>query len=81
MRVAARMGTIGTESAFEVGTGLSGAEMAERLLGEAGVCVLAGTAFGGHGGEHIRISHATSRENLVEALRRIDAFVGGLGRG
>ena len=28
------------------GTGLSGAELAERLLQEAGVCVLAGSAFG-----------------------------------
>ena len=29
------------------GTGLTGAELADRLLQEAGVCVLAGTAFGG----------------------------------
>jgi aspartate/methionine/tyrosine aminotransferase len=60
------------------GTGLTGAEMADRLLHEAGVCVLAGTAFGGHGGDHIRISYATSRENLVEAMRRIEVFVEGL---
>ena len=33
------------------GTGLTGAELAERLLQEAGVCVLAGTAFGGVGDE------------------------------
>ncbi len=57
------------------GTGLSGAEMADRLLQEAGVCVLAGTAFGGIGGDHIRISYANSRENLTEALNRIKAFV------
>ena len=63
------------------GTGLSGAELAERLLHEAGVCVLAGTAFGGVGTEHIRISYANSRENLTEALGRIDRFVGGLGGG
>ena len=31
------------------GTGLSGAELAERLMHEADVCVLAGTAFGGVG--------------------------------
>src|SRR5262245_6905516 len=31
------------------GTGLTGAEFAERLLLEAGVCVLSGTAFGGVG--------------------------------
>ncbi len=57
------------------GTGFSGAQLAGRLLHEAGVCVLAGTAFGGVGGGHIRISYANSRENLSEALRRIDQFV------
>jgi aspartate/methionine/tyrosine aminotransferase len=61
------------------GTGLSGAELAERLLHEAGVCVLPGTAFGGFGGDHIRISYATSRENIAEALGRIRSFVDGLG--
>jgi aspartate aminotransferase len=63
------------------GTGLTGAEMAERLLQEAGVCVLAGTAFGGVGVEHVRISYANSRENLTEALGRIRGVVDGLGRG
>jgi aspartate aminotransferase len=57
------------------GTGLTGAELAERLLVEAGVCVLAGTAFGGAGVSHIRISYANSRENLTEALGRIRALV------
>jgi len=57
------------------GTGLSGAELADRLLQEAGVCVLAGTAFGGVGTNHIRISYANSRENLTEALSRIKGFV------
>ena len=60
------------------GTGLTGPEMAERLLLEAGVCVLPGRAFGAAADKHIRISYATSRENLQEALRRIETFVGGL---
>jgi aspartate aminotransferase len=63
------------------GTGSTGADFAERLLVEADVCVLAGTAFGGVGTDHIRISYANSRENLNEALRRIGRFVAGLGRG
>jgi aspartate aminotransferase len=63
------------------GTGLSGAELAERLLLEAGVCVLPGTAFGGFGEEHIRISYAASQDQLTEALARIRRFVAGLGRG
>jgi aminotransferase len=54
---------------------MSGAEVAERLLVEAGVCVLAGTAFGGIGVNHIRISYANSRENLTEALGRIRRWV------
>jgi aspartate/methionine/tyrosine aminotransferase len=62
------------------GTGLTGADVAERLLTESDVCVLAGTAFGGVGTDHIRISYANSRENLTEALGRIDRFVAGLGR-
>jgi aspartate/methionine/tyrosine aminotransferase len=63
------------------GTGLTGAEFAERLLVDHDVCVLAGTAFGGVGTDHIRISYANSRENLSEALNRIGRFVAGLGRG
>jgi aspartate aminotransferase len=63
------------------GTGLTGAEFAERLLVDHDVCVLAGTAFGGVGTDHIRISYANSRENLSEALARIGRFVAGLGRG
>ena len=57
------------------GTGLSGAALAERLLQEAGVCVLPGSAFGGLGDEYIRISYANSRANLTEALGRIRALV------
>src|SRR5262245_12419171 len=58
------------------GTGLDGRRFADRLLTEAGVCVLAGTAFGGIGTDHIRISYANSRANLREALERIHEFVG-----
>jgi aspartate/methionine/tyrosine aminotransferase len=53
------------------GTGMTGAELTERLLVEAGVSVLAGTAFGQVGVDHIRVSYANSRENLALALERI----------
>jgi aspartate/methionine/tyrosine aminotransferase len=56
-------------------TGLSGSELADRLLHEAGVCVLAGSAFGSHGRDHIRISYANSRQNLSRALERIAEIV------
>jgi aspartate/methionine/tyrosine aminotransferase len=57
------------------GTGFDGPTLADRLLKQAGVCVLSGTAFGHVGRGHIRISYANSRENLTEALHRIDTFV------
>ena len=50
-------------------------ELCVSVIQEAGVCVLAGTAFGGVGTNHIRISYANSRENLTEALRRIRSFI------
>ena len=56
-------------------TGLTGAEMADRLLNEGGVSALAGTAFGQVGVRHLRFSYATSRENIAEAIRRTRAVV------
>ena len=56
-------------------TGLTGAELAERLLPEAGVSVLAGTAFGGLGTHHIRLSYANSRENLRAGLERMRTVI------
>ena len=50
----------------------------DRLLLEADVCVLAGTAFGGIATNHIRVSYANSRENLTKALGRIEEFVAAL---
>ena len=49
--------------------------LAERLLDEAGVAVLAGGAFGAQGAGHLRISYASSRANLTEALDRIGSLV------
>lgn len=48
---------------------------AERLLKEAMVAVVPGIAFGTEG--HIRISYATSMENLKKAFDRIERFVQG----
>ena len=57
------------------GTGFDGSRLAEALLDDAGVCVLPGTAFGRVGRDHVRISYATSSENLAEAARRIRDFL------
>ncbi len=53
------------------GTGRPSAEVAERILNEAGVAVLAGTAFGAHGEGYLRLSYANSEANLRLALERL----------
>lgn len=58
------------------GTGSSGAQLADRLLNEGGVAVLAGTAFGRAGRDHLRVSYASSRENISRALERIAHVAG-----
>jgi aspartate/methionine/tyrosine aminotransferase len=57
------------------GTGLTGAELADKLLYEAGVSVLAGTAFGQVGRDHVRISYANSQAKIRDALDRIRSVV------
>ena len=52
--------------------------LADRLLDEAGVAVLSGTAFGAAGEGHLRLSYATSRERLAEGLARMRGFLGRL---
>jgi len=53
------------------GTGYPSKALADRLLDEAGVACLSGTAFGEWGEGHLRFSYAASLENIQEALRRI----------
>ncbi len=49
-------------------TGLDARGIANRLLDEAGVAVLAGTAFGEHGEGYLRLSYANSVENIERAV-------------
>jgi aspartate aminotransferase len=53
------------------GTRRSATEVAERLLNEAGVAALSGTAFGAHGEGYLRFSYANSEANLRLALERM----------
>jgi aspartate aminotransferase len=55
------------------GTGLTSAEVAARLLADAGVAALAGTAFGPCGEGFVRFSYANSVENIKAALEAIRA--------
>ena len=56
-------------------TGYKSEVLAERLLNEAGVAALAGTAFGEYGEGYLRFSYANSRENLAEAARRMRTWI------
>jgi len=58
--------------------GLSSEEFAERLLKEQKVAVVPGDVFGASGEGFLRCSYATSREELIEALDRMETFIGGL---
>jgi len=57
------------------GTGYASEELYQRLLDEAGVALLPGTAFGEHGEGYLRLSYANSLENINEALARISRFL------
>jgi aspartate aminotransferase len=60
--------------------GRSSSQIADHLLYDAGVCGLAGTAFGQHGEGYIRFSYANSREKIQEALERITGSLARLER-
>jgi aspartate/methionine/tyrosine aminotransferase len=57
------------------GTPLSAEVLANRLLEEADVAVLAGSAFGAEGADHLRLSYANSQANLRRALDRTEQFL------
>jgi aspartate/methionine/tyrosine aminotransferase len=46
-------------------------QVADALLDEAGVATLAGTCFGAYGKGYLRMSYATSLENIEKALERM----------
>jgi aspartate/methionine/tyrosine aminotransferase len=57
------------------GTGFGERELADRLLTEAGVAVLPGTAFGEAGKGFVRIAYTQSEDELKLGLDRIREFV------
>ena len=58
-----------------MGTGLNSRELEQRLLNEAGVAALSGTAFGKYGEGYLRFSYANSIENIQRALERVDSLI------
>lgn len=59
-------------------TGLSSRDFAIRLLQEKHTVVVPGTGFGEGGEGFIRLSYATSEENIQEGLKRMKEFVDSL---
>lgn len=56
-------------------TGLTSAQFCEQLLYAQKVAVVPGDAFGASGEGFVRISYSYSVDHLLEALRRIQAFL------
>ncbi|AHF80691.1 aminotransferase class I/II-fold pyridoxal phosphate-dependent enzyme [Thermococcus paralvinellae] len=52
-------------------TGMTSEEFSEWLLNKAKVVVIPGTAFGKNGEGYVRISYATKKEKLIEAMERM----------
>ncbi|MBO8174346.1 MAG: aminotransferase class I/II-fold pyridoxal phosphate-dependent enzyme [Thermococcus sp.] len=52
-------------------TGMTSEEFSEWLLEKARVVVIPGTAFGKNGEGYVRISYATKKEKLIEAMERM----------
>jgi len=55
------------------GTGVTSPELARRLLDDAGVAALSGTAFGRYAEGYLRFSYANSVENIQAALEAVRA--------
>jgi aspartate aminotransferase len=61
-------------------TGFTSRVLADRLLEEAGVACLAGTAFGDYGEGYLRFSYANSQANIALALDRVRDLLSRNGR-
>ncbi len=62
--------------AFPSVEGFKSAELCERLLHEAGVAAVPGSAFGPHGEGHVRFSYSNSEENIRKAIDKIKSALG-----
>jgi aspartate aminotransferase len=63
------------QGAFYLFPKVGDGEAATARLAKAGVVVVPGSAFGPGGKKHIRLSYASSKENLEEALRRMSGIL------
>jgi aspartate/methionine/tyrosine aminotransferase len=56
-------------------TGMDSWAFCRRLLDETSVAVVPGAAFGARGENYVRVSLASSDENVAEGMRRMAAFI------
>ncbi|MHA6261404.1 aminotransferase class I/II-fold pyridoxal phosphate-dependent enzyme [Sporosarcina sp. CAU 1771] len=57
-------------------TGMTSWEFAQKLLDTEHVAVVPGSTFTSYGEGYVRISYANSMDNLVEAMNRMERFIG-----
>ena len=74
-----KLGYIEPKGAFYVfidisATGLSGADFCEQFLLATGVTFSPGTVFGSQWKDYIRVSYASSMDNIREAMTSLKAF-------
>jgi len=58
-----------------IGTGMNGEEFAKKCLHEAGVAIVPGTSFGKTCGDYVRFSFAASKENISQAIEKIEKIL------
>jgi aspartate aminotransferase len=74
-----RLGNVTPQGAFycfpSYDVDMPSLEFATRLLQEAHVATVPGSAFGACGEGRLRLCYSTSKENIVEAMARLEAFI------
>ncbi len=58
-----------------IGTGMNGEEFVKKCMHEAGVAIVPGTAFGKTSGDYVRFSFAASKDNISQALEKIQKML------
>jgi len=58
-----------------IDTGMNGEEFVKKCMHEAGVAIVPGTAFGKTSGDYVRFSFAASKENISEAIEKIQKML------
>ena len=57
------------------GTGMTSQEFTDKLVVDAGVAVVAGTAFGTQGEGFVRVTYAVHDDDIAEGIRRMKEFL------